>query len=114
MPSVAIRGMMFCNQGQTVNQNKRVWRPFHKPKWWDICKQTRYNTSTATDLFKGSLNVSQLIPATICVTLNSANFILSFRVTLICKFRILLTSYKELCKPFLVKFVLNFLTSQQS
>ena len=57
-PSVAIRGLMFCNQGQTVNQTKRVWRPLHKPKWWDVFKQTRHNIFTATDLFKGNTTVA--------------------------------------------------------
>ena len=58
MPSVAIRGLMFCNKGQAVNQTKSVWRPFHKPKWWDVFKQTQHNTLTATDLFKGNANIN--------------------------------------------------------
>lgn len=55
--SVAIRGLMFCNRGQAVNQTKNVWRPLHKPKWWDIFKRTRQNASTAMDHFKGGLNM---------------------------------------------------------
>ncbi|XP_028403671.1 cell cycle checkpoint protein RAD17-like isoform X2 [Dendronephthya gigantea] len=59
-PSVAIRGLMFCNQRKATNQAKNVWRPLHKPKWWDVLKQTRHNMSTATDLFKGhSRNAGQ-------------------------------------------------------
>lgn len=57
MPSVAIRGLMFCNKGQAVNQTKSIWRPFHKPKWWDVFKQTQQNTLTAMDLFKGNLEI---------------------------------------------------------
>ena len=61
MPSVAIRGLMFCNKGQAVNQTKSIWRPFHKPKWWDVFKQTQQNTFTAMDLFKGILNILIMI-----------------------------------------------------
>ena len=46
---------MFCNQGKAANQAKNVWRPLHKPKWWDVFKQTRHNMSAATELFKGTL-----------------------------------------------------------
>ena len=45
---------MFCNQGRGVSQTKNVWRPLHKPKWYDVLKQTRHNNSTALDLFTGT------------------------------------------------------------
>lgn len=60
-PSLAIRGLMFCNKGRSSTQGKSSWRPLHKPQWYTVFKQTRNNILTAMDLFPGHCrNAKQL------------------------------------------------------
>lgn len=47
-PCLAIRGLMFCNQGRS---GKGGWRPLHKPQWYSVMKNRRSNFATALELF---------------------------------------------------------------
>lgn len=56
-PCLAIRGLMFCNQGRSATG----WRPLHKPQWYSVLKKRRNNIATAMELFQEyTRNTAQL------------------------------------------------------
>ena len=59
--SVAMRGIMFNNQGVAGSTGSGGWRPLHKPQWFGTFKTRRENTQTGKELFFDTRHPSNVL-----------------------------------------------------